>query len=677
MRIIFFLVFYLGCAIFCYSQSENSKDLKSLVDALSSQKEDTLKVLSYDAICENYINDDFAKVDFYNNKLLKLSLALKYKKGYGLYYYYLSRTYQLKTDINKSIYYAKKAIKTFQEIKDWDNYFISCAALVHSMQNSDKVEWSKTFLLENIKLAKKKRKFDSIGILYYELSLTCIEWNMLKECLLYSNLAIKYPCNDDVKTKIYVNITDVNFAFCDFEEAAKYNNLAILNKYFTPIKNYIYIQKIKILIEQKKYNEAFLIILNLKKLDNKLTSEEKNLNILYLSKCYFYLKKYEMALQIIKPLLKETLLSDNTYFMIELLTHQTNIHLGLKNTLQAKDNIDKAISLFDPIDHFELELNLYTTKYRVEQALDNYHEAFMYRNLAAEFQTKNNLRINKEKLSYLQTNFEVNDKNYKIKNLETAQLIKTIEVKQQKNYIMLFGGLFLATLLSVLFFIKINLTIKKKNKLIENEKLLTQKSLQEKEILLKEIHHRVKNNMQTVISLLKIQSLDEKESTIADFVSVSEARINSMILIHENLYLNETLDKICFEEYLDNLKHSIIVSQKSSNNIKLDVIVNKVCLDIQTAIPIGLIINELVNNAYKHAFGNQDNGRILIQLVQVDTEIQLTISDNGSGISSCEIRKNRLGLELVRLLVSQIKGVLEMDNSNGTIYTIRFKSLII
>ncbi len=677
MRIICLLVCYFGSAIFCFPQSENSKILKNLVNALSSQKEDTLKVLSYETICKNYLNEDFTEVNYYNNKLLKLSVALKYKKGYGLYYYYLAKTYRKTQDLSKSIFYAKKALKTFHEIKDWDNYFISSALLANYIQNIGKVEWAKTFLLNNINLAKKKRKFNSVGILYYGLSVTCLEWNMLKECLIYSNLAIKHPCNDEIKNKIYMNIADVNIAFNDFEEATKYNNLAILNAYITTNENYIYIQKTKILIEQKKYNEALLIILNRKKLDTKLTRDEKNWNIFYLSKCYFYLKKYEIAMQTIETLLKEASLSDSTYFKVLMLTYQSNIYLALNNKLLARENIDKAINLFDSKLHFELELSLYTTKYMVEQTLENYQEAFKYRNKAAEFENKNNLRINQEKLSYLQTNFEINDKNNKIKKLESAQFIKAIELKKQKDLITFIGILLLIALSFVFFYVKTNKTIKKKNKLIENEKLLTQKSLQEKEILLKEIHHRVKNNMQTVISLLKIQSLDEKESTIADFVSVSESRINSMILIHENLYLNETLDRICFEEYLDNLKHSIIVSQKSSNNIKLDVIVKKVCLNIQTAIPIGLIINELVTNAYKHAFSNQDNGQILIQLVQIDKEFQLTICDNGSGISSCQLKKNSLGLELVRLLVSQIKGVIEMDNSTGTSYTIRFKSVIV
>lgn len=677
MRIIYFLFCYFVSAAFCFSQSEDSNSLKSFIDGLSSQKEDTIKVQTFDTICKKYLKEDLTKVNFYNNKLLKLSIALKYLKGYGLYYYYLSKTYQRALDLNKSIFFAKKALKIFYEIKDWDNYFLACNTIAHSMQINEDVDESIQFLLENIKIAKKKRKFKAIGKMLNKLSIICLEWNRPKECLIYSNLAIKYPCSIKTKTYIYRTIADVNIAFNDFEEATKYNNLALLHANTILGGNYIYIQKIKILHEQRRHKEALEIILKRKQLNKKLTIDEKNLNTLYLSKCYFYIKKYELALRTIKSILKETLLTDNDYFKVELLTHQSNIYLASKNTLQAKLNIDKAIDLFDPKYHFELELNLYTTKYMVEQAFNNYQEAFIYRNKAAEFQTKDNLRMNQEKLSYLQASFEINDKNYKIKKLETAQLLKAIEVKKQKNYILLSSIALVFSFLLTLFFIRTNKIIKLKNSIIEIEKLRTQKSLQEKEILLKEIHHRVKNNMQTVISLLKIQSLDAKELSVEDFISVSETRINSMIMVHENLYQNHDLSKVDFKEYLNNLTTSIKSAYQGFKKIEIQIDISNIYFDVQTAIPIGLIVNELVNNAYKHAFKNKEKGIILIQITQKDDQYQLMVSDDGLGITNHQINHNGLGLELVRLLVSQIKGSLEMDNSNGTSFKIKFKNVIV
>ena len=183
--------------------------------------------------------------------------------------------------------------------------------------------------------------------------------------------------------------------------------------------------------------------------------------------------------------------------------------------------------------------------------------------------------------------------------------------------------------------------------------------------------------MQTVISLLKIQSLDAKELSVEDFISVSEARINSMVMVHENLYQNHDLSKVDFKEYLNNLTTSIKSAYQGFKKIEIQIDISNIYFDVQTAIPIGLIVNELVNNAYKHAFKNKEKGIILIQITQKDDQYQLMVSDDGLGITNQQINHNGLGLELVRLLISQIKGILEMDNSNGTSFKIKFKNVIV
>ena len=173
-----------------------------------------------------------------------------------------------------------------------------------------------------------------------------------------------------------------------------------------------------------------------------------------------------------------------------------------------------------------------------------------------------------------------------------------------------------------------------------------------------------------VISLLKIQALDAQKLTVEDFISVSEARINSMVLVHENLYQSQNLSKVDFKEYMNNLISSIISSYQGFKKIELQLDVHDIYFDIQTAIPIGLIVSELINNAYKHAFVNRLSGIIKISLKENKKKFTLTITDNGIGFENKQEQQNGLGLELVRLLVSQIKGTLLIENSLGTIFTI-------
>ena len=677
MKKIYFFFTFLFFFTLCFSQTKHEQRLDSLYNVLSYQKEDTLKVVVYGVICKELLSGNTKKINFYNNKILKLSQELKYQKGFVLYYVNLSMLFYFNSEHEKTLVIIEKAKNIFYKIKDWDNYFYSCAVLGNFLTAQKKIKEAKTLYLTSIQFANKKRKLKVIGKLYYRLSLLCVEWDMPKDALIYANLALKYHCDKNTKSNIYNNIAGVNIAFNNFEQAAKYINLA-LSLVESPVgKNYMNIRKIDILIEQKKYKEALATILESKKNEKILDQREKDFNIFYLSICYYHLKKYDLALQFVNEVLNKQLPNWGDFFKVQLYTHLSAIYLAMANKIKAKQIIDVAISHFDPEDLFELELKLYTTKYRVEEALGNYQEALVYFKKISNFKDKNTIRMNQEKLSYLQASFEINDKNYKIKKLETAQLLKAIEVKKQKNYILLSSIALVFSFLLTLFFIRTNKIIKLKNSIIEIEKLRTQKSLQEKEILLKEIHHRVKNNMQTVISLLKIQSLDAKELSVEDFISVSETRINSMIMVHENLYQNHDLSKVDFKEYLNNLTTSIKSAYQGFKIIDMQIDINEIYFDVQTAIPIGLIVNELVNNAYKHAFKNKEKGIILIQITQKDDQYQLMVSDDGLGITNHQINHNGLGLELVRLLISQIKGILEMDNSNGTSFKIKFKNVIV
>ncbi len=224
-------------------------------------------------------------------------------------------------------------------------------------------------------------------------------------------------------------------------------------------------------------------------------------------------------------------------------------------------------------------------------------------------------------------------------------------------------------------------------------------SLKEKEILLKEIHHRVKNNMQVISSLLSLQSKTIPDKHTQEIFDESRNRIRSMALIHEKLYQSKDLFNIDFQSYvsdlLDNLKISYGLKEK---NIGTKVDIENVSFDINSAISLGLIINELASNAYKHAFVARDTGEIFIsiskRLIEDDgnngnppdinivqtkrksaptTNYELIVKDNGVGLPDGDYRQSdSLGLQLVETLIKQLNGTFEMESNHGTTVRITF-----
>jgi len=203
-----------------------------------------------------------------------------------------------------------------------------------------------------------------------------------------------------------------------------------------------------------------------------------------------------------------------------------------------------------------------------------------------------------------------------------------------------------------------------------------QQSLQEKEMLLKEIHHRVKNNLMIISSLLNLQSRYIKDKEALSIFKESQSRANSMALIHERLYRSDDLKRINFGDYIRKLSNDLFRTYVAdTGRIKLNIDVEDVMMDINTSIPLGLILNELVSNALKHAFPGDMGGEINIVFKSSVDDYQLTVSDNGVGLPADLDYKNTdsLGMQLVNNLTGQIDGNLELDATNGTKFSIIFK----
>jgi len=202
-------------------------------------------------------------------------------------------------------------------------------------------------------------------------------------------------------------------------------------------------------------------------------------------------------------------------------------------------------------------------------------------------------------------------------------------------------------------------------------------SLAEKEILLKEIHHRIKNNLQVVSTLLELQSYSLADEQSRRFFQDSQDRIRSMAMIHEKLYQENDLFFIDFGEYLDDLANKLFDSYVSERDrISLSLEVEDVVVGVDDAIPCGLIVNELVSNALKHAFPDGRKGEITVCFrADADSCIVLMVADNGIGLpADLDISATEtLGLQLVTILTRQLRGSIQLEREQGTEFTIKFK----
>ncbi|WP_073119839.1 histidine kinase dimerization/phosphoacceptor domain -containing protein [Reichenbachiella agariperforans] len=221
--------------------------------------------------------------------------------------------------------------------------------------------------------------------------------------------------------------------------------------------------------------------------------------------------------------------------------------------------------------------------------------------------------------------------------------------------------------------VKLEGIIEERTSEIRNQKNIIEKALLERESLLKEIHHRVKNNLQIIASLLYLQSGKFEDEDFKKVLEEGQGRVRSMALIHQKLYENDDLKSIPFGEYLQELVGEIRASF-GMKNVQLNIKADNVFFDVDTAVPLGLIVNEIATNAFKYAFDEKGTGSFSIFLSKENGTYILNIKDDGKGLpSEIDIRKTKsLGLRLVRMLSQQLEGEFNFETHNGTSFKLEF-----
>ena len=274
----------------------------------------------------------------------------------------------------------------------------------------------------------------------------------------------------------------------------------------------------------------------------------------------------------------------------------------------------------------------------------------------------------------IESEFNRKQQDLKINSLTTltAAQDKALAVR---NTAILLGSIMLC-ILAALFYGLYRLYRKNQEnqKELARQNTLISSALAQNQILIKEIHHRVKNNLQVISSLLSMQERKIKDEGTKEALKSSKSRVQSMSILHQNLYTGENLKDIEVDEYMDKLIQNIIDTYNIDNTIQFTIDVDPIALDIDTLVPLGLISNELICNAIKHAFEDGEDGKIDISLKSDENQITLRITDDGKGFEGNEIptKKDSIGSRLIKSFTKRLDGTIIIDHTNGSSISIVF-----
>ncbi len=692
------LLLFLFIVTSFFSFSQEKAKIDSLNNILKKKIHDTVRIKTLLDLAIRLQDTDINLSSNTANTAYKLIKKNKYNKVLSHYYLIKCREYNFKSDFKNALHYANLAhdysLKEKNERKHLTS--IQYKALVINANNMD-FKASIKFLNKKIDSINKKNKIVELADVYFSLASSYSRDNKFNSAIKNFITAIKiYDANNEP-----YGIRNCYFEICDiYTYTGDYNNaLLYSNKIFELAKKHKLDSKRDQTLDLAKAGEIQLKLGNFKKAEALLSQSFKYCNEIgdEFNRIYIVtniiqnnleLKKYENAILLCKNELKREKL--NNELTIVFYNFLASTYTKTNNLKLAKLYIEKALAIIikNDIDLLKYgeNISIYDNAAKIYFELKDYKKAYFYLDKYNNLSEKINSEYTAQKVETIQAEFNLIDKELEIKNLKLKEQAKNIQLANQlKNiyFAIIIILIFVAT--TILIFIvyrnsrKNNKALKNKNEIIVEKNKLLQKAISEKDLLIREIHHRVKNNLQLVMSLLNIQSRKNKNKEINEFIEKSQVRINSIALIHQNLYNSPNLSKVNFNDYLEQLLSSIIsIQTDKTDKINFNINTNKISFDVQTAIPLGLILNELISNSLKYAFPNDEEfGQINISLIdEGKNEYCIFYEDNGIGYSDSEIKSSSIGIKLVTLLTEQLNGNISHSNDDGTKYKITFTEII-
>ena len=395
-----------------------------------------------------------------------------------------------------------------------------------------------------------------------------------------------------------------------------------------------------------------------------------------LAKIYYAKKEYNKAISYYKLAEQYSLKSNNKYHLITNYNSLATCYKELKEYEIAKTYSEKSIAISKEVGSVERELFCHETMADILFSMGDYKNAYAsFQNYASLKDTLFNQDKN-DAIAEMQAKFDVEKNQQKVTEIE---LKKKIDDEANTKQRLLFIVVIIVILISLVFTMIVVRNKQKVNSLLEQKNAAIQANLEQKEVMMSEIHHRVKNNLQMVSSILDLQARDLTDEKSMRVIEDSLSRINAISLIHQRLYQSDNIRGIKINTYLQELAFDILKNFSSSvttTPIQLTCKVDDLNMDLESAIPIGLITAELITNACKYAFLSIEKPEITITLNKQQDALVLIVADNGVGKQAAVNESGTsFGTKLIKSLSRKLRAEIIEDTSNkGTSIQLKINS---
>ncbi len=422
------------------------------------------------------------------------------------------------------------------------------------------------------------------------------------------------------------------------------------------------------IFSDRKELDSALVFLNRSLKVRELSKESYGIGITYnlFGEVYFRKEKYNKAVEYFnKSLLIEKQHNDYKGVAVSLI-YLGNVYIKKQDFVQAKKVGKEALGIAKKENSLESQVKATKLLRDAYQGEKNWIEAFnmeqSYTRLRDSIQ---NGKI-EESIIIKQATFDLEQKQKEIELLSTKNDLQKLTLRNNRFFlcIAIFG------ILLISFIALFTKRVLDKNKLVSN---LLRKQNEEKQVMMKEIHHRVKNNLQVVNSLLRLQSKEVKDSRVIDMFKNTQRRVLSMAKLHENMYSTENMKLINVKKHLSGLISDIIDSYGLGKEINIELNILDEEFSIKTLLPLSLIVNEIITNSLKHAFTNKQTGNVSLELTKNNEEdFKMIIGDDGIGYHPIG-ESSGLGIKLINIFSRQLNGTIELLDKEGAFYELKFK----
>ncbi len=537
--------------------------------------------------------------------------------------------------------YATKGLQLGKKLNQAKHQSWSLNLIGMSYDYLGKPDSALYFYYESIKLKAALNDLDGLGAVYMNIGVLYYYQNDIKNAL----------SNYDIALEFYIKSNNLS------KVAGILNNKAILFR------------------EEKKYAEALEVFNQSLKIKNELKDTIGIANALgNIGVVNQYLGNYELAEEYYKKSLFFDSIISNHYNLVSSYLSLAELHLIEKHFNETKKYLDQSIVLGEKIKAIHYLDDAFKLYAVYDSIMGDFEMAFYHQKKAQYYanEVANEERI--QQMDKLNVLYKTEEKEQAITNLKAQTELDQLKISSKNTQLALMIALFILLLVASFYMVYIYRKINQNRKELDQKNKIISHSLEEKEVLLKEIHHRVKNNLQVISSLLNLQSRYIKDSRAIEAINESKERINAISLLHKEIYQNEVLKEIHTKNYFENLIDTIQNTFDPDKRIQLLLDIEDIHLDIDTLIPLGLIVNEIFTNCYKYGT-TQDNPQFVFTFKKRDSQIYLIVKDNGKGFPVGMNSENidSLGLKLISLFSKKLQAELNYTSNGGAQVEISFK----